>query len=675
MSSKAIIFFGTVISLLSTLTVVGQQKPKIDYYERFFKQDEVTNSDSAFSVAEKKLEEAISTHDIDKKAEAHKELGLLHLTVSQDYDKAMDAFIQALMIEEALKADPEQVITYIAIADVFCQTSNFIKAKEMLDQALELNRSLSHNRTTIVILLKLGNVHLQLNELDHAWENFKGALNFADDIEGTDYEAEAHFQLARIETRRNNYEKALALFKTSLTQRRALHDKKNEAICLDEIAGLYSLMKNTDKALANYVVALEIWEALGNKEGLATVYNNVGALYYKDGNVERAKMNLELALAAAKEAQSQQQMRKSYEYLSMVFKDLKGFERALAYKEDYISITDFMQQELDEQKLIEAQNKYESEKKEGQIKQLENIKAARENELKEEKQTRNLLAVITVFSAVVLLLVFYGYLSKRKTNKVLQVANNTVREQNSKLQELNATKDKFFSIISHDLKGPLNSLTSFSGLLINHTDSLSKDEIKMLAKDLDKSLKNLFALLENLLEWSRSQTGNIEFKPEPFDIVALLKQNQELLTAQAQNKKIAINLKGDDALTINAHRNSITTVVRNLISNAIKFTPEGGVITLTSSAKEKSVVVSIADNGVGMSEDVMQKLFRIDAKHTTKGTADEKGTGLGLILCREFIEKNSGRIWVESQAGKGSTFFFELPLNAVAPVAETALTA
>ena len=187
----------------------------------------------------------------------------------------------------------------------------------------------------------------------------------------------------------------------------------------------------------------------------------------------------------------------------------------------------------------------------------------------------------------------------------------------------------------------------------------------MLAKDLDKSLKNLFALLENLLEWSRSQTGNIEFKAEPFDLAALLKQNQELLQQQAQSKKISISVVGETSLTISAHRNSINTVIRNLLSNAIKFTPAEGSIVLKSYFNQDKAIVSISDSGVGMSKEVMDKLFRIDSKHTTKGTADEKGTGLGLILCKEFIEKNGGRIWVESEIGKGSAFSFELPLNSV----------
>ncbi|HEX6891048.1 MAG TPA: HAMP domain-containing sensor histidine kinase, partial [Chryseolinea sp.] len=252
------------------------------------------------------------------------------------------------------------------------------------------------------------------------------------------------------------------------------------------------------------------------------------------------------------------------------------------------------------------------------------------------------------------------YIVQQRSNKKLKVAHDQLNSQNLELQELNATKDKFFSIISHDLKGPLNSLTSFSSLLINHTESLSKEEIKMFASDFDKSLKNLFALLENLLEWSRSQTGNIEFVPESFDLAVVMEENKELLKAQAQNKNITLVNESTEKVLINAHKNSVNTVVRNLISNAIKFTPEGGKITLKTFRQNGVVVASITDTGVGMSQNVIDRLFRIDSKHSTKGTANEKGTGLGLILCKEFVEKNGGKIWVSSIEGEGSVFSFSL---------------
>jgi len=260
-------------------------------------------------------------------------------------------------------------------------------------------------------------------------------------------------------------------------------------------------------------------------------------------------------------------------------------------------------------------------------------------------------------------LIFYFYLVQHRLNRRLRAAQDKLNQQNAELQELNATKDKFFSIISHDLKGPLNSLTSFSSLLINHTESLSKEEIKMFAKDFDKSLKNLFSLLENLLEWSRSQTGNIEFTPESFDLGWLLLENMDLLKAQAQQKKITLVNANEQSVFVQAHKNSVSTVIRNLISNAVKFTPEEGKITLNIIQSNDEVIVSVTDTGVGMPQAVIDKLFRIDSKHSTKGTANEKGTGLGLILCKEFVEKNGGHIWVTSTEGEGSVFSFSLPYH------------
>ncbi|MEP2771678.1 MAG: ATP-binding protein [Fulvivirga sp.] len=236
-----------------------------------------------------------------------------------------------------------------------------------------------------------------------------------------------------------------------------------------------------------------------------------------------------------------------------------------------------------------------------------------------------------------------------------------IKSQNKKLKQLNLTKDKFFSIIGHDLKNPISSLISFSNLLTNHIDRMSKEEIRTMSIDFDKTLKNSYNLLDNLLEWSRSQTDQIEYNPVNFDIKELIAENKELMTAQAISKNINID-KGEVKSTIvYADKNCINTVIRNLISNALKFTPEGGKVTVSVTNTNEEVTVSVADNGVGMSKEVVNKLFTIDNKHATEGTAKEKGTGLGLVLCKEFVEINKGKIWLESELNKGSVFYFSLP--------------
>jgi len=421
-------------------------------------------------------------------------------------------------------------------------------------------------------------------------------------------------------------------------------------------------MKNTERSLANHVAALEVRQALNDKRGIAESYNNAAILYQEEKNLSRAIANLELALSAGNEANATYEKMRSYEHLYQCYRQLGDFSNALRYKEEHEGMIDLLQREKDERELAEKESLYEISKMENSINRLEAVRLQREREIEAQKQFRNVLMLVIALVVTILLMTVFLYLSKRRSNKQLKSKNAIIQTQNIQLQELNATKDKFFSIISHDVKGPLNSLSSFAGLLINHTDKLSKEDIQMLAKDLDKSLKNLFALLENLLEWSRSQTGNIEFTPEPFDLTGVLTENKALLEAQATNKKIQLIQEYTAPLQIKAHRHSVTTVVRNLLSNAIKFTPEGGTITLAIAPGAGKVTVSIKDTGVGMSPEVIDKLFRIDTKHSTKGTADEKGTGLGLILCKDFIEKNGGNLGVSSEINKGSTFYFTLPL-------------
>jgi signal transduction histidine kinase len=651
---------------LNFLPAYGMQddnKDTIEWYESFFQGNQNQSIDKVLSQSESKLRQAIASQHHAEEASARKELGLIHLTRINDYEKAMDFFIRCLELEDSLHLRHNQIFTYIAIAQVFEDVGHYYKSAEFLSHALVINKSFKDIYILVFIHNKLGKINALLGRIDESFENYQLVLKYEDQIEDPKIEAEALFNLAHLYTLQGKYEEALQKHKQSLAIRRSIHNRKNEAQSLNDIGELYRLMKNEDKALANHVVALEIRQALADKKDISESFNNIGVLYYRQANFQRAIDNLQLALENAQASQSKEQIRKSYEFLSLCLQALGDYEEALKYKDRFLAMNDFIQRDISDRKLLETQSRYMIDRKELQIEKLESIRIEKEQELRAEKQLRNFLFMFIGLSLVIAVLILYLYILKRKSNRVLQAAHTRVNQQNEELQELNATKNKFFSIISHDLKGPLNSLTSFSGLLINHTDSLSKEEIRMLAQDLDKSVKNLFALLENLLEWSRSQTGAIEFKPERFDLTTLLESNKELLRIQAHNKKIVIEYVNKGPLLVGAHKHSVNTVVRNLIANAIKFTPEGGCITLDAHASKDVVIVSVADTGIGMSKDVIEKLFRIDTKYSTKGTADEKGTGLGLILCKEFIEKNGGRIWVQSEAGKGSVFYFTLPLN------------
>lgn len=235
------------------------------------------------------------------------------------------------------------------------------------------------------------------------------------------------------------------------------------------------------------------------------------------------------------------------------------------------------------------------------------------------------------------------------------------------LRELNNTKDKFFSIIAHDLKGPFNAIMGFADILTTEWDDYTEEERRNFIRNINSSAKNTFRLLENLLEWAMTQTGKIKFQPARIDLSLIANDVVILLRDQAEKKQIKLYTAVNFNTLVTADENMVRTVFRNLVSNAIKFTPEGGQVRILTrnipATKDQlpMVEVCVTDTGIGIEKDLLPKLFRIDEKTRTDGTALEKGTGLGLILCRELIEKNNGKIQVESEPGIGSKFCFTLP--------------
>lgn len=229
------------------------------------------------------------------------------------------------------------------------------------------------------------------------------------------------------------------------------------------------------------------------------------------------------------------------------------------------------------------------------------------------------------------------------------------------LRELNASKDKFFSIISHDLRNPVTFIVGFSELLLNDLEALSQEEIKLYVTNIHRSAKNLYDLLENLLQWAELQRGRVDYQPVKVDLRELIETNANLLQGNASEKTIDLSYELDEDCVVYADRYMLNSVIQNLMSNAIKFTHLQGTVKISARRQGKSVEVSIIDTGIGISAEQLASLFQMDQYQTTLGTAGEKGTGLGLMLVKEFVEKNGGKISVESVLNKGTTFKFSVP--------------
>jgi two-component system sensor histidine kinase/response regulator len=247
------------------------------------------------------------------------------------------------------------------------------------------------------------------------------------------------------------------------------------------------------------------------------------------------------------------------------------------------------------------------------------------------------------------------------SRRIITAQKDELHKLNIQLEETIASKDKFFSIIAHDLRSPFNTLIGFSDLLLKSFDDREPEEIKKFLKHINDSSQLGFNLLNNLLEWSRSQTGEIKYEPVLFDFAQLVDEVIDLHSGTAEKKKIKLDGSGLAIGEVNADRKMIYTVLRNLVSNALKFTQPGGEIRISGKDMGNEFEISVSDSGVGIPANKLDKLFSISENISTQGTDNEMGTGLGLLLCKEFVEKNGGKIRVQSAVGKGSEFLFTIP--------------
>lgn len=245
----------------------------------------------------------------------------------------------------------------------------------------------------------------------------------------------------------------------------------------------------------------------------------------------------------------------------------------------------------------------------------------------------------------------------------LAILNEKLRQSEMQLEEINKNKDRFFSIISHDLRSPFNSLLGLTKLILEDFDGFSKEEIKDSIYNLHQVSEGLFILIEDLLDWSRIQFNRIEFQAETFNLYDLVVFVVNSLKLVARDKNISIVNLVPKNCTVRADQHMINTIIRNLVGNAIKFTPKYGLVKISSGFDIDDIIISVEDTGVGMKKEIADKLFKMESKVSTSGTEGEAGTGLGLLICKEFVEKHDGTIWVKSEPEKGSSFYFRIPIQ------------
>jgi len=451
------------------------------------------------------------------------------------------------------------------------------------------------------------------------------------------------------------YNKALSLFKKSGKIDRY-------AVSLSNIAWvLQNYPDSLNKAINYCNLAWKTFQQIGWLYYEGDIKHGLASAYMKQGKYNQAielyQSSLKLAFEHKRELLLIKQI---YQGLSQAYEKTGKYKEALANHILYAQYNDSTIEKHKITQIAKLEMQYETEKKEKEIIQLQTKHQLAEIELKKNKQIKILGTVLVGLLLLFLLFLYSKYIDKKKSNDLLESKNQQIERSENDLRELNAAKNKFFSIIAHDLKNPFHTVMGFSQLLSKDYDRFTEDERRKFASDIYQSSNNIFRLLQNLLDWSRSQTGRIAYAPIIVDFKRVLNNAMSVLHAMARQKNISITHAYDDNLKIYGDPSMLETVLRNLISNAIKFTPENGSIEISAIELENQVTISIKDSGIGISESDLTNLFRIDSKVKQKGTNNEDGTGLGLVLCHEFIQKNNGTIWAERNLGNGSKFSFTI---------------
>ncbi len=506
----------------------------------------------------------------------------------------------------------------------------------------------------------LGEAYFYMDEIEKSIEYFEKFLKTNIQQEDIDGIGTAYNNLGIVYRYIEKYETAIQYYLESLAIKERLKDSMGLSSTLNNIGVLYFHMGDYTKALEYYIRSYDLEKALNNKSGIATSLLNIGEIHSMLNSYDEALSYFQRSVEISETINDLHTLESNYKCLYDMYKRKINFQKALYYYELYTELRNNRLSQESRREIAELEIQYETSKKEKEILLLN-----KQNQL--GKIIILILSLAFIIFVVLLILLYKQGQAKKNALKLLSEKNSEITKQTEVLNKLNNTKDKFFSIISHDLKGAIGGFLGQTEFLAEDFKNLPPDDMHDLIIKMNQSSKQLYILLENLLEWARSQTGSIRIFPEKFNLKKLV-DNIILIFQELMNEKgikALVNINSD--IKVFADMNMVSTVFRNLITNAIKFSYPDSTFTITASVINEFVQIEITDRGIGISEKDQQKMFNIDQSFSNPGTKREKGSGLGLIICKEFIEMNQGKIWIENKQVNqterqdlGSSFKFTL---------------
>ncbi|MEO0572680.1 MAG: tetratricopeptide repeat-containing sensor histidine kinase, partial [Bacteroidota bacterium] len=547
--------------------------------------------------------------------------------------------------------------------------------------------------TKIEVLNRLGNEYSYIGDYENALKKLLIGLDLANESNNMLMQSIINENIAALYASQKEYGQALEFYNKVKKINNKMGDKVVIAETLSNLASIYAETENYQEAMFTINKSIKTFEKEEIYDWLAFAYSVKGEIYHKQKKYkwalywfdqssllheeiedDRSRIDLLNGIASAylglkedvksnsyamealelsEEIQAIQGQRDCAEILYKINKNKGDFGKALHFHEIFEQLSDSLYRDENKRSLslLKTKLKYDKDK------QL--LIANNEKELAKQRNLINASIIILMVLLATAVPLYFNQKKLKKLYRELQVNTKNLRDSQMELNAINSTKDKLFSIIGHDLRGPIGALQGLLKLMVS--GEIAKEDFSKFIPKLRGDVDHILFTLNNLLSWGYSQMNGTVTKPKMINFNRLVESSINLLSEMASNKSIKIMDQLPKECLILADENQMDIVVRNLISNAIKFTPKNGLITLEAEEMENYWKVKIRDTGIGMDEKVRKKLFKENSNSTTYGTNNEKGTGLGLSLCKEMVEKNSGEIWVESIPKKGSIFYFTIP--------------
>jgi signal transduction histidine kinase len=675
-SIRTLLFFIFVVWSVPLIAKGAQPNDTISVHNQTneFYLPSSTNLDSALSINRKFVEKAQK----ENRPELYWDASTRQATLLAELgyrDSALLILNNILKQVTSRKDTVRQIITLNKLADCHAASWDFEQAIKYLLKAQKLLTNRSDFALRFKILNTLGQTHRKMKDYTNAL-NYYGLLekDFLDQLDTTQ-KFLVYLNTGNVYLQMLDYKKTEEYYNKAYAEIQKIDDPANKALIIYNLGNLYFHQKHLNEANSYTKQALDFYNKLGDPQHIEFCSRLLGAIQFLQKNYAKAEKYYINALNISLKIDDLESQKSNYKNLylnSVKWAQLDGninrYKAAIAYQKKFSDLRDSMYQTNLTDQLLELEKRYETEKKNAQIELL-----AKENQLKaeelviEQQQHRNMLIIIGTLILITIIIAYF-VIYYRRFNRRLQTQSRLIfrqkeqiANQNVQLQKAMHTRDKLFSIIAHDLRSPLVSVSNFVRLLNFYLRDGKYDSIQRMAADMGKKNEQVLELTDNLLKWARSQSDGMKVRKENISLNEILDECLELYLPVAENKNITLTINQTSNCLLWTDRDMLRTICRNLINNAIKFTPRNGKVSVSYICDEKYARVSVTDTGIGINKSKISRLFNPEKSDVQPGTEGEKSSGLGLSVCQEFCRIMDGNIQIESTEGQGSTFRFSIP--------------